>query len=77
MKSKERIIKKMIKIDGMDCAACCITLDGALEDLEGVKKAQTHYARGECNVEFDDTKIQLSDLIRIIQKNGFSASVLE
>jgi copper chaperone CopZ len=75
--SEERTIKKMIKIDGMDCVACCITLDGALEDLAGVKKAQTNFAKGECNVEFDSTKVALIDLVRIIQKNGFNASASE
>ena len=47
------MIKKKFKITDMHCSSCVLTIDMALEDLEGVKKSQTSYAKGEVEVELD------------------------
>ena len=75
-RSEEALVHLTIKIDGMDCVACCITIDGDLEELDGVKKAQTNFAKGECHVEYDAEKIKPELLLKTIQKSGYNASLV-
>ena len=70
-------VKKKFKIIDMHCSSCAITIDMDLEDLDGVKKAQTSYARAECEVEFDSAKLELNILIETIKKSGYTAMLVD
>lgn len=70
------MIKKVIfQIKGMHCSSCAMNIDGELEDSDGVQKANTSYARGETEVEFDDAKVNEERLISIIRKIDYDAVV--
>jgi copper chaperone CopZ len=66
-----KIVREKIKIDGMHCTSCAMTIDFDLEDLEGVKSSKTNYAKQESEVEFDEEKIKLSQILEQIQKTGY------
>ena len=71
-----KIIKKKLKIDGMmHCTSCAMMIDMDLEEVEGVKTAKTNYAKQESEVEYDEEEIKLEELIRIIQKTGYTATL--
>lgn len=38
-------MKVTLAIEGMHCTSCAMTIDEELEDLPGVKRAKTSYAR--------------------------------
>lgn len=67
----KKINKTKIKINGMHCSSCAMNIDFELEDLPGVNSARTSYARQEIDVEYDETKIKLSQIIEKIQKLGY------
>ncbi len=67
------MIKKKFKITDMHCTSCSMLIDGELEDLEGVKSASTNFAKGETEVEFDDSKLNNSSLVETIKKAGYTA----
>lgn len=68
------IVRKKLKIEGMHCASCAMNIDFDLEDLEGVKEAKTSYARQESEVEYDEGKLDLEDIIKSIEKKGYQAT---
>lgn len=70
-------LKKKFKIEGMHCSSCAITIDMDLEDLDGVGKAETNYAKSETEVEFDGEKLDQQKIIDIIQKSGYAAVPVE
>lgn len=65
--------KVTFKIVDMHCTSCSITIDGDLEDVGGVKKANTSYAKALTEVEFDPNKIGEKDILKIIKKAGYTA----
>ena len=67
------IVKKKLKIEGMHCTSCAMSIDFDLEDAEGVKQVKTSYAAQVCEVEFDDEKLSVTEIIEIIQKSGYKA----
>ena len=71
------MVKKKFKIIDMHCTSCAISIDFDLEDLEGVSKAQTSYAKAICEVEFDASKLNEQEILEIIKKTGYTAVPLE
>lgn len=69
------MIRKKLKIEGMHCSSCAMDIDMELEDLDGVKEARTSYAKQEAEVEFDDNKLGLDQIIKAIEKSGYKAIV--
>lgn len=72
-----KIVKKKLKIAGMHCSSCAMNIDFDLEDLQGVKKCQTSYAKQESEVKFDEEKIKVSELLKQVQKTGYRATLKE
>ena len=64
--------KKKLKVQGMHCSSCAINIDFDLEDLEGIKSAKTSYAKQECEVEFDEEKINDQKIIQTIKETGYT-----
>lgn len=50
-----------------------MSIDGDLEDTDGIKSANTSYAKSETEVEFDENKITDEKIIGVIKKTGYKA----
>ncbi len=70
-----KVIKKKLKIEGMHCSSCAMNIDFDLEDLYGVKSVKTSYTKQECEVEFDEEKVNEQIIIQTIQKTGYQAQI--
>ncbi len=69
--------KKKLKITGMHCSSCAMNIDGDLEDnVKGLKSANTNYAKQETEVEFDEEKVKLDQIIQQIKETGYQATPL-
>lgn len=69
------LVKKKLKIDGMHCSSCAMKIDMDLEDLNGIKEAKTSYAKQETEVQFDQDKLDVQQVIAVIKKTGYSALI--
>lgn len=69
-KKKGNIIT--LKIDGMHCTSCSMSIDGELEDTDGVFSARTKYSSGETTIEFDEKKVTLDTLKKVIAQLGYT-----
>lgn len=69
--------KALFKISGMHCVSCSISIDGELEDTEGVHAANTNFAKAITEVEFDDKKLTHHKITSIIEKVGYTAQLLD
>jgi len=69
------IVKKKLKIEGMHCSSCAMSIDMDLEDLDGLKDARTSYVRQETAVEFDQDRLDIQKVIASIEKIGYKARI--
>ena len=58
----------ILKITGMHCTSCAMSIDFELEDLEGVKESSTNYAKQQTVVTFDPNRVKLGKIIEVINK---------
>jgi len=68
------VVKKQLKIEGMHCSSCAMTIDFDLEDLDGVCSVNTSYAKQECVIEYDTEVVTLQDIAKIIEKSGYKVT---
>lgn len=71
------IIKNKLKIEGMHCNSCAMNIDFDLEDLEGVKSVKTSYAKQECEIEFEEEKVRVEQIVETVEKTGYKAQLLQ
>jgi len=69
------IQKVSLKIEGMHCSSCAMNIDFDLEDMDGIKNAKTSYAKQITEVEYDEKKLKIEDVIGTIKKTGYKASI--
>lgn len=68
--------KLKLKILDMHCSSCAFDIDGGLEETSGVKSSKTSYAKGECEVEFDEHEVTPEKILKVVEKTGYKAQVV-
>ena len=56
-----------LKIGGMTCINCKTRIENALAVLEGIKKADVSWKKGRADIEYDEEKISLNEIQKIIE----------
>lgn len=69
--------KVELKLKGMTCAACAARIEKKLNRLDGVKKTSVNLATERAAVEFESSKIKVSDMIREVTALGYDAEKVE
>ena len=64
-----------LSVPGMTCAACPLTVKGALSKVEGVIKIDVSLERREAVVDFDDAKTTVQKLTKATEDAGYKSSV--
>lgn len=66
-------MKEKINIKGMSCSACSASVERAVKKLDGVKSANVNLLAENMICVFDEKKITTNDIIKAVEKAGFSA----
>jgi P-type Cu+ transporter len=61
----------LLPIEGMSCASCAATVQQALGGTAGVATASVNYATAKAAVDYDDTRIDLSQLVKTVRDAGY------
>jgi len=64
-------MKTNYKVTGMTCTACSATVEKALNANEFIDSAAVNFATEKVNIKYDDTKLNESDLERIVSGVGY------
>jgi len=71
------MIKQTFNILDMHCSNCPIVLESIEDDLVGVKRISASYAKGTMLVEFDETVLNVEQILAAIEKKGYQAELPE
>lgn len=64
---------KSLKIEGMSCAACAKAVERATKKLDGILEANVNYAAEKLVVNYEPSKVKISDIKQAIEKAGYKA----
>ncbi len=62
-----------IKVSGMTCDACAVSVKAALQHTRGVRGADVSVEKGLATVVYDDSQVNDQQLRDAINKTGFKA----
>jgi Cu+-exporting ATPase len=60
-----------LKISGMSCAICATTIEKSILNLEGVSYAQVNLGTETATIEYDSTKIKITDIEKSVTDAGY------
>ncbi len=69
--AEPEIKKAELKISGMHCATCAITIEESLAQIKNVSTVQVNFGTDTAHVEFDPTKVSLSEMEKAVKDAGY------
>ncbi|WP_443661658.1 heavy metal translocating P-type ATPase [Clostridium sp.] len=66
---------KILKVEGMTCAACAKTIERVSKKLPGVEDASVNIATEKLKISYDDSLIKLADIQNAVEKAGYKILV--
>ncbi len=66
-------VKTEIKVGGMTCGACAVSVKSAVTKVKGVKSVDVSNEKGLATVVYDDEQANEQQLREAINKTGFKA----
>mgnify|MGYP006292142663 FL=1 len=67
--------KITLEIEGMHCAACSSRVEKALNNSEGVKKANVNISTEKAYITFDPETIDENNLIDVVKESGYDVNL--
>ena len=65
------MIKKSMRVDGMTCAMCAMTITNTFENYEGIS-AKVNVGAGKVLFEYDEKKYSLIEIADIVKQAGYT-----
>ena len=65
--------KLQLKVDGMTCDGCEMTIKKGLEKLDGIIEVKADHESGTAIITVDTTKIERSKVVALIEELGYRA----
>lgn len=62
-----------ILITGMSCSACCVQIEHAIGQLDGVSRVTVALPFNQATVAYNQSKISLESIIQVIEELGYEA----
>ena len=63
--------KTTFRVTNMHCSACAMTLEGIEDELDGVKRVNASYRKQELEVEFDENKVTVAQIVVVAKEMGY------
>ena len=62
----------VLKIKGMSCQHCVVSISKALKDLKGVKDVKVSLEKGSAEVNYDDKLVTKSQMSEAVADAGYT-----
>ncbi len=76
-KNEQSENKAVLNITGMTCASCSARIEKKLSKLDGVSAANVNLTTEKATVEYDPSKLKVSDMVKAVKDLGYSAEKAE
>lgn len=63
----------ILRSSELSCPSCVAKIEKALTSIDGVQGAQVHFTTGRIEVDYDNTRASVDDLIKAVRSAGYEA----
>ncbi len=71
-KEAKRPRRAVFSVEGIDCATCGLAIEKRLKKLEGVDAVGTSVMLNRVFVDYDESKVGISEITEVIKEAGYS-----
>ena len=71
------MIKKTFSVPDMHCSNCSMKLESIEDELDGIREINASYHKQQMIVEFDETRVDLEQILAAVRKKGYTAVIGE
>lgn len=64
-------MEAVLNVQGMSCGGCVKSVEGALNNLDGVENVAVELETGKVNVTFNEAVVKLDDISEEIEDIGY------
>lgn len=64
----------MLRAEGFSCPSCVKKIEKQVGRLDGVEKVKVHFASARIEVDHDEAKTSVDDVVAAVAKAGFKAT---
>ncbi len=75
--SAGQLVRDKVRIKGMHCATCGLTIEKALRSIPGVVEASADPATGEAVVAYEPGRVRFSDIVKAVRSAGYDVALSE
>jgi Cu+-exporting ATPase len=72
-KKEERAKRTVFAVRDIDCATCAIRIEKRLKKVDGVESVGTAIMLNKIFVDYDESKVSISEIVRAIKEAGYSS----
>ena len=62
----------VLKVPDMTCGHCELSVQEALDELDGVERAKADHATGDVEVDYDEEKVSVEHMGEAIEEVGYT-----
>ena len=63
----------LLRAEGFSCPSCVTKIEKQVGKLVGVENVKVHFASGRVEIDHDETKSSVDDLIAAVDKAGYKS----
>ena len=67
----QKLIRKVLQIEGMTCSNCEVIIENALSKVDGIIEIKAKYKSSTVYITYDDNLISLNQIIDHIENIGY------
>lgn len=64
-------MNKTFQLETLTCPSCVINIEGTVNKIAGVNKAQVFFNASKLKVEFDESIVKGNDIKKTVEKLGY------
>lgn len=63
----------LLRAEGFSCPSCVTKIEKQVGKLDGVENVTVHFASGRVEIDHDEAKASVDDLIAAVDKAGYTS----
>ncbi|SFL35194.1 copper chaperone [Gracilibacillus orientalis] len=60
-----------LKVQGMTCGHCKVSVEGALQELAGVSNAEVNLEEGTVNISYEEANVTIEAMQEAVEGQGY------
>lgn len=74
MTTAETTTHTLLRAEGFSCPSCVSKIEKQVGKLKGVDNVKVHFASARIEVDHDESKTSVDDIVAVIAKAGYQAA---